>query len=92
MEQRWVAQLASFDYDIKYSSGKSNINADALSRFPLAPMPANDQEHEVETAPITAAIKLMTLTYKQLRGMWRHKWHLWDQNTKRCLTQPNIVE
>ncbi|XP_043999798.1 uncharacterized protein LOC122846747 [Gambusia affinis] len=32
-EQRWAAQLASFDFDIKYRSGKSNKNADALSRL-----------------------------------------------------------
>ena len=31
-EQRWAAQLASFDFDIKYRSGRSNQNADALSR------------------------------------------------------------
>lgn len=31
-EQRWAAQLASFDFEIKYRSGKSNVNADALSR------------------------------------------------------------
>lgn len=31
-EQRWAAQLASFDFEIKYHSGKSNTNADALSR------------------------------------------------------------
>lgn len=31
-EQRWVAQLAAFDYEIRYQSGKSNQNADALSR------------------------------------------------------------
>uniref|UniRef100_A0A8P4KAG8 Gypsy retrotransposon integrase-like protein 1 n=1 Tax=Dicentrarchus labrax TaxID=13489 RepID=A0A8P4KAG8_DICLA len=30
-EQRWAAQLASFDFEIKYRSGKSNTNADALS-------------------------------------------------------------
>lgn len=30
--QRWAAQLASFDFEIKYRSGKSNTNADALSR------------------------------------------------------------
>lgn len=31
-EQRWAAQLAAFDYQIKYRSGKSNQNADSLSR------------------------------------------------------------
>lgn len=31
-EQRWAAQLASFDFDLKYRSGRSNKNADALSR------------------------------------------------------------
>ncbi|KAK3506006.1 hypothetical protein QTP70_003298, partial [Hemibagrus guttatus] len=31
-EQRWVAQLAAFDFEIRYRSGKSNINADVLSR------------------------------------------------------------
>lgn len=30
-EHRWAAQLASFDFDIKYQSGRSNRNADALS-------------------------------------------------------------
>ncbi|XDV48223.1 hypothetical protein PO909_017673 [Leuciscus waleckii] len=32
MEQRWAAQLAVFDFELKYRSGKSNRNADALSR------------------------------------------------------------
>lgn len=31
-EQRLAAQLAAFDFDIKYRSGRSNRNADALSR------------------------------------------------------------
>ena len=35
VEQRWVARLAAFTYDIKFRSGKSNVNADALSRFPV---------------------------------------------------------
>ncbi|XP_070819607.1 uncharacterized protein [Chaetodon trifascialis] len=38
VEQRWVAQLANFDYAIKYRPGKDNTNADVLSRFPAAPM------------------------------------------------------
>lgn len=32
LEQRWVSQLASFDYTLEYRPGRSNSNADALSR------------------------------------------------------------
>ena len=31
-ELRWVAQLAQFDFSIKYRSGRTNASADALSR------------------------------------------------------------
>uniref|UniRef100_A0A8C5C0T7 Gypsy retrotransposon integrase-like protein 1 n=1 Tax=Gadus morhua TaxID=8049 RepID=A0A8C5C0T7_GADMO len=31
-EQRWASQLAAFDFTIKYRPGRSNQNADALSR------------------------------------------------------------
>ena len=34
----WVAELADFNFDIKYRPGKSNIDADMLSRLPLDPM------------------------------------------------------
>ena len=32
---RWVGQLADFSFDIRYRPGKSNIDADTLSRCPL---------------------------------------------------------
>ena len=32
--QRWVANLANCTFSIKYKSGKSNVDADALSRIP----------------------------------------------------------
>ncbi len=36
LEQRWVAQLAAFDFDVQYRPGRCNHAADALSRQPLA--------------------------------------------------------
>lgn len=41
VEQRWAAQLANFDFTVKYRAGHENANADSLSRFPvdrMAPM------------------------------------------------------
>lgn len=32
---RWVGELADFRFDVKYRPGKSNIDADTLSRLPL---------------------------------------------------------
>ena len=32
--QRWVASLANYNFKIFYSSGKLNVEADALSRIP----------------------------------------------------------
>ncbi|RXN38385.1 Transposon Ty3-I Gag-Pol poly [Labeo rohita] len=35
-EQRWATELAAFDFELQYRSGKNNQNADALSRLPMA--------------------------------------------------------
>ena len=32
VEQRWAAELSAFDFAIKYRSGRTNVNADSLSR------------------------------------------------------------
>ena len=33
VEQRWVADLAPFDFELKFRRGRDNGNADALSRM-----------------------------------------------------------
>lgn len=38
VEQRWVAQMAAFDFEVKYRAGRENMNADALFRFPKVPV------------------------------------------------------
>ena len=32
--QRWIAALANYNFSLHYKSGKTNIEADALSRIP----------------------------------------------------------
>ncbi len=36
VEQRWVAQLANYDYQLQYRLGREHTNADVLSRLPEA--------------------------------------------------------
>ena len=45
VEQRWVAQLASFDFEVKYRAGRENVNADVLSRFPTNRTPPEQTGH-----------------------------------------------
>ena len=51
---RWLSELALFDFDIKYSTGKSNKAADTLSHHP------NDSE-EMDSNPETEEYK--TISY-----------------------------
>ena len=46
-ESRWVAQLAPFDFEVRYRTGRSNKCADALSRRP------NDMPQEEVTAAVS---------------------------------------
>lgn len=47
VEQRWVAQLANYDYQLQYRPGKEHVNADALSRLPEE----QGREDSVERVP-----------------------------------------
>ena len=55
--QRWIANLANYNFKIHYRSGKSNIDADALSRIPWDVV----QVDHVQVGPI---VKSSVLAYQ----------------------------
>lgn len=46
---RWLAALSTFDFNIKYRAGKSNQDADGLSRRPHIDLPDDDASIEERT-------------------------------------------
>lgn len=52
--QRWVSSLAVYDFELMYKSGKSNIDADTMSRHPFNEIV--DSQQEVATTHTVKAI------------------------------------
>ena len=52
--QRWIANLANYNFKIFYRCGRSNIDADSLSRIPWEVV----QEDHAETGPIVRSLML----------------------------------
>ena len=61
LEQRWAAHLALFDFTINYRSGRSNANADALSRQPRGPMlDETEESKEDELSHVESIVTMAT--------------------------------
>ena len=54
---RWMAQLANYQFDLQYRSGKSNIDADSLSRITW-PEDA-DVDKSVNTIPCQSVVAIL---------------------------------
>ena len=67
MEQRWAAELASFNFKIQYRAGKHNTNADALSRRRHDDQPVESDAkakdgHESPSKPMAEVLAVATET------------------------------
>ena len=70
-EMRWVAQLAQFNFKITYRSGKSNTNADVLSRLGMT---------ESHTADIFQQLTKSSSLLEE-KGMMNEQIHLLELNS-----------
>lgn len=78
-EQRWVAQLACFDYEIRYRSGRTNRNADALSRQYLpvittTSVPESLQQSMVAQQPQVTQTAISALPHNSASDMCSLQW------------------
>ncbi|PIK50063.1 hypothetical protein BSL78_13072 [Apostichopus japonicus] len=62
--QRWVSELASFRFEIRYRPGKENVDADVLSRMPIPDKLENYINEFTEKIPSTA----ITATAEYVQG------------------------
>ncbi|KAI4897396.1 hypothetical protein NFI96_007157 [Prochilodus magdalenae] len=78
MEHRWAAQLAAFDFEIKYRSGRSNRNADALSRqYVLGSSRTPATQTLVSVFPGSSSVDLGQL--QGVDSVLRHVWYFWRE-------------
>lgn len=67
LEQRWMAQLASFNFTVQYRSGKTNAAADALSRYPTEV--GDDKEEEEEFVAASIVVTAIPVEVAQHSGV-----------------------
>ena len=51
---RWRLKLAEYEYKVIYKAGKTNVNADALSRNPITSHPLHES-HRIQLLPLEAS-------------------------------------
>ena len=52
MKQRWINQLAKYDFSLKYQKGKNNTVADALSRINEKHLSEEEAERVLKAVPV----------------------------------------
>ena len=74
---RWLRELAVFDFDIKYQTGKLNQEVGTLSHHPLTNYenPSDAESEEYETVLYTVVCDDLTSIIKDIKLPWnvRHR-------------------
>ena len=82
--QRWALLLSAYDYTIHYKQGKTNANADALSRLPL-PLEVTETPIPAEVIHLMEHLDATPLSCSQIRR-WTDQ-DLTLSKVKRCVLE-----
>ena len=67
---RWIGALADFNFTIHYRPGKSNIDADALSRMPSDDMAYMKTHTEIVPPDVLQAVACSAMSQDQGQVNW----------------------
>ena len=65
VEQRWAAELAAFDLDLKYKTGKTNQNADSLSRKPGSEPAVHAEEYVAVSCTVKTELQPQSVEWEE---------------------------
>ena len=65
MKQRWINELAKYDFSLEYQKGKNNTVADTLSQIREEHLPDAEAEELLETVPIIPGDDTITRVFEE---------------------------
>ena len=64
-KQRWINELAKYDFSLKYQKGKNNSVADALSRISEEQLSDEEAEKVLEAVPVIPGDDMIFEVFKE---------------------------
>ena len=71
MKQRWINELAKYDFYLKYQKGKNNTVADALSRISEECLPDEEAEKVFKAIPVIPGDDTIFKVFKEKEEDWQ---------------------
>ena len=71
MKQRWINELAKYNFSLKYQKGKNNTVADALSRISKECLSDEEAERVLKAVPMIPGDDTVFEVFKEKEEDWQ---------------------